>query len=75
MTGELENSSDEWRYSVLLRLPELGKIAAAAAPAVSRLTSSSDPMVRDAAVKALAAIQRQRPIALPPSCWRARSAH
>lgn len=54
----LENGHDMTRTRVLHRLPELGKIAADAAPAVSRLTSSPDPMIRDAATKALAAIRR-----------------
>jgi HEAT repeat protein len=58
LTDELENGNDDWRYRTLLRIPELGKIAEALAPVVSKLASSSDQMVRDAAIKALAAIKR-----------------
>jgi HEAT repeat protein len=58
LIDELEKGDDDTRYRMLMRLPELGKIAAPAAPAVSKLASSSDPMVRDAAAKALAAIKR-----------------
>ena len=58
LIGALENGDDMTRHRTLSRLPELGTTAAAAAPAVSRLTSSPDPMIRDAATKALAAIRR-----------------
>ncbi len=58
MIDGLENGHDDWRLLVLARLPELGANAAAAVPAVSKLTSSADPMVREAATKALAAIRR-----------------
>jgi HEAT repeat protein len=54
----LETGGDMTRHRTLSRLPELGKLAADAVPAVSRLTSSSDPIIRDAATKALAAIRR-----------------
>ena len=58
LIDELEKGDDGMRYRVLVRLPELGTIAAPTAPAVSRLTSSSDPIISDAATKALAAIRR-----------------
>jgi HEAT repeat protein len=55
---DLEQSHEHWVYATLVRIPELGKLAADAAPAVERFTKSSDPMIRDAATKALAAIKR-----------------
>jgi HEAT repeat protein len=57
LISELD-SDDGMQLRILARLPELGTNAAAAAPAVSRLTSSTDEVVRNAAKKALAAIRR-----------------
>jgi HEAT repeat protein len=54
----LENGDDTTRLRTLHGLAEVGPTAAAAAPAVTRLTSSPEKVIRDAATKALAAIKR-----------------
>lgn len=54
----LENGHEITHLRTLHGLAELGPTAAAAAPAVTRLTSSPDQAIRDAAKKALAAIRR-----------------
>ena len=54
----LDNPDETTRFRALHGLAELGPTAAAAAPAVTRLTSSPDKVIRDAATKTLAAIRR-----------------
>ena len=54
---DLETGHPDTRLGLLRQITRLGAMAAPAVPAITRLTSDPDPLIREAAVKALAAVR------------------